>query len=165
MSAGIRNPCGYNNRPARSRASSELTTTAPGPARGPDQRMSRRPPAHVAPSGHQRKSRRPPAPVAPAASACRAVGPRAHVAPATSACRTGHQRMSRRRATSACRAGHQRMSRRPPAPSRQPSDEAAMCNSEQPAQALKEKCGEEMKSDNMWDLGPGGEATTIADPN
>ena len=36
-SAGIRNPCGYNNRPARSRASSELTTTAPGPARGPDQ--------------------------------------------------------------------------------------------------------------------------------
>ena len=31
------NPCGYNNRPARSRASSEQTTTAPGPARGRDQ--------------------------------------------------------------------------------------------------------------------------------
>jgi len=77
----------------------------------------------------------------------------------------GHQRMSRRRATSACRAGHQRMSRRPPAPSRRSPDEAVMWNSEQPAQALKEKCGEEMKSDNMWDLGPGGEATTIADPN
>jgi hypothetical protein len=29
-------------------------------------------------------------------------------------------------------------------------------NSEQPDQALKEKCGEEMKSDNTWDLGTEG---------
>ena len=31
-----------------------------------------------------------------------------------------------------------------------------MWNSEQPDQALKEKCGEEMKSDNKWDLGTEG---------
>ena len=31
-----------------------------------------------------------------------------------------------------------------------------MWDSEQPDQALKEKCGEEMKSDNKWDLGTEG---------
>ena len=31
-----------------------------------------------------------------------------------------------------------------------------MWNSEQPDQALKEKCGEMMKSDNKWDLGTEG---------
>ncbi len=31
-----------------------------------------------------------------------------------------------------------------------------MWNSEQSDQALKEKCGEEMKSDNKWDLGTEG---------
>ena len=56
MSVGIRNPCGFNNRLARSRESSELTrtTTAPGP--GGAQPLRTQPAAPTFPTGRPTKS-------------------------------------------------------------------------------------------------------------